>query len=383
MKRPLLNIDHLALCENYLRLKRRCPEECAATVKADAYGLGAEEVTATLAAAGCQIFFVATLEEAIRLRKHQESAKIYVFEGFDDAFRKEFEETEIRPVLNSKIQIQSWARTQPHLPAALHIDSGMNRLGVSLSEFEELMANHSSAIHENIDLLMTHLAFADRPDHPGNNRQLVLFKSAIDRLPDLNTSIGNSAGVLNGAEYCGHIARPGIGIYGGNPWSNKPSPMRPVVRLEAPILQIREVSPGDTVGYSGTFQADTSMTLATVGIGYADGIPRCISTDAFMRVGDTRCPIVGRISMDTTIIDVSCVPEKALRSAEYAEVIGETSVDEFADWTGTISYEVLTNLGPRIVRSHAHVKSELGQSTPHASSSSSRTASFAVAADCR
>ena len=318
-------------------------------VKANAYGTGAVAALRRLLAEGCRSFFVATVEEALELKGELEQVELqcahrtelYVFDGADASSAADIAGAGLIPVLNDESQLAAW---QPHAesPSALHFDTGMNRLGLppdtSPDRFEGF----------NLSLVMTHLACADEPDHPMNARQTGAFAGIARQFPGVRTSIGNSAGWLNGIQ--GDLGRPGIGLYGGNPYCNRPSPVKPVASLQGRVLQVRTLQPGDTVGYGGSWTATTQARVAAVGIGYADGVPRHLSGIGEMALSDgARCPILGRVSMDTTVLDVSAVSN--VQVGDWVECFGaHILVDEVAERAGTLDYELLTRVGVRVPR---------------------------------
>lgn len=338
-----LRIDLGALRANYALFQRAAaPGRAGAVVKADGYGLGAAPVARSLAAAGCREFFVATAAEALALRAEMPAATIYVFEGALTDTADDLRRAGIVPVLNHTAQGELWRARGAGRPAAVHVDTGMQRLGYPAAELPAAVSDL------DVRLLVTHLACADEPDHPMNARQLERFERVRTSFPGVPVSIGNSAGVLSGPNYAGDLGRPGIGLYGGNPFARAPSPVQPVVTLEGRILQLRDVAAGDSVGYGATFTAPRPLRVAIVGLGYGDGLPRLLSNRGEAAVGGSRCPIVGRVSMDLTAVDVTDCPA---RLDDWVEFFGATiGVDEVAGWSQTIAYEVLTGLGHRARR---------------------------------
>jgi alanine racemase len=345
-----LSVDLGALVSNWRLMKGQVTGDIAATVKADGYGLGVEQVSKALWKAGCKTFFVATLSEGIELRQILTEAEIYVFSGLMHADIPLYQNHRIHPVLNSFKQVKTWAKTDPQPGAALHVDTGMNRLGCDAQDIETLMANPHVLQSAGAAILMSHLACADTPEHSLNASQAKRFEAVAKALPFLKTSLGNSGGTLNQIRIGNDLARPGIGLYGGNPRPTLDMPLKPVASVVAPILQCRFIQPGDPVGYASAFVAEKPMDIATVGIGYADGLPRCIGGKGHVFVGATRCPILGRVSMDSIIIDIS--PLGPLPEGTPVDIIGRVSVDEMAGWAGTISYEILTGLGARLQRNY-------------------------------
>jgi len=346
-----VRVDLDALARNYRMLRERSkPGDCAAVVKADAYGLGVERVANRLLREGCRRFFVATLAEAEQLRALAPDAEIGVFEGALARTADALARIEARPVLNTLEQIERWAGKGR---ALLHLDTGMNRLGLRAADVAALAQRRDLLDALQLDFVMTHLACADEPDHPLNAEQLVRFEQLRAVVPGVRSSIGNSAGTLLDAAYRGDLARPGIALYGGNPFGDRPNPMEAVVTLTAPILQLDDVAEPATVGYGATYVANPPARIAILGIGYADGYPRNLGNCGTAAVAGQRVPVVGRVSMDLIALDVSALPREAVRVGAAAELIGPTvGVDEVAAAADTISYEILTGLGRRLVREY-------------------------------
>ncbi len=356
----LLRIDLGALTENWRTLAQRAlPAECAAVVKADAYGCGLEPVATALARAGCKTFFVADLDEARRARAAAPEATIYVLGGLMPSTGPAFAEINARPVIGNLLELAEWdafvAASNWEGGAALHVDTGMNRLGVTPDEAAAL-APRIRAENHGIALLMSHLACAQTPEHPLNRKQIDLFREIRLHYRGIPSSLANSSGVfLGGGAHC-DVVRPGVALYGVSPTPGRANPMRPVVALQARILQVRHVPRGETVGYDAAWTARRASRIAIVAAGYGDGYPRAVGAtdstpgaDAF--IAGKRCPIAGRISMDLTAIDVSDLPEGAARRGEMATLIGgDISVDIIANVAGTIGYEILTRLGRRYHR---------------------------------
>jgi alanine racemase len=346
-----LRVDLDALARNYrMLLERAKPAECAAVVKADAYGLGIERVASRLLREGCRKFFVATVAEARELRTLAPDVEIGVFEGALASTADALVQLEARPVLNTLEQIERW---RGRGRALLHLDTGMNRLGLSAADVAALAQRKDLLDALTLDFVMTHLACADEPEHLMNAEQLARFGELRRLWPRVRTSIGNSAGTLLDAAHRGDLVRPGIALYGGNPFSDRPNPMEAVASLTAPILQLRDIGAPETVGYGATYVATPPARIAVVGIGYADGYPRNLGNGGTAAVNGTRVPVVGRVSMDLITLDVGGLPRDAVRVGDAVELIGPTvGVDEVATAAGTISYEILTGMGRRLVREY-------------------------------
>jgi alanine racemase len=352
-----LVVDLDALARNFAKLCRGSePAECSAVVKADAYGLGVERVAKRLVQEGCRRFFVATAGEARELRGHAPNAEIYVLEGAREGETDTVAAARAIPVLNSLEQIDRWTGR-----AVLQVDTGMGRLGLSAREIEQLAQRPELLAQIRVELVLTHLACADEPEHPLNTDQLRAFDRLRRLLPQAPTSIGNSAATLIDAAHRGDLARPGIALYGGNPFfagfsagfANGDNPMEGVVTLTAPIIQIRDVEAAQTVGYGATYVVRPPARLAIVGAGYADGYPRALGNRGAAALAGRRVPVIGRVSMDLMCLDVSQVPPDVARVGAPVELIGATiGVDEVAALSDTISYEILTGLSPRLHREY-------------------------------
>jgi alanine racemase len=357
----ILTIDLDAIAANYRRLAALAnPAQCAAVVKADAYGLGMDKVAPALWRAGCKTFFVATLAEAEALRALLPDATIYVFGGLFPGTASRFVALDVHPVLNSLAEIEEWAgmaaRSGTKLPTAVHIDSGMNRLGLSAAEVEAVAQQSGLWSMLDLTLIMSHLACADTPEHPKSEAQRSLFDRLRAKLPKALASLANSAGILLGRAFHYDLVRPGIALYGGSAKAKGDSEFAPVVRLDARIAQLRDVPAGETVGYGATRTVKRPSRVATIAVGYADGLFRALSVGEdeaglSVYVGSHAAPILGRVSMDLISVDVTGVPEEFARRGRWVEVIGpRVSLQTLADRARTIDYEILTNLGPRALR---------------------------------
>jgi alanine racemase len=353
----VLEIDLAAISANWCLLRDRVtPAACAAVVKADAYGLGALPVGVALAVAGCRRFFVATLGEAIALREAlPEICEIAVLNGPIPGSAEEFVEYGLIPVLNDPGQIADWealGAQRGALPAMLQIDTGMARLGLTSREFDRLVAaspDRYGAIRWRA--LLSHLACADTPDHPLNEVQRERFVAAHARLTCWPASLAASSGIFLGPRFHFDFVRPGAALYGVNPQPGTPNPMRQIVRLRGRILQIREVDEGQPVGYGAAHVMATAGRLATVAVGYADGWLRSSSHRSVGEIGGRRVPLLGRVSMDLAVFDVSGVDPSLARPGGFIELLGEAhGVDAAAEEAGTIGYELLTALGRRYHR---------------------------------
>jgi len=356
----VLTIDLAAVESNWKRLASlTVPVECAAVVKADGYGCGLEPVARTLYRAGCRTFFVADVAEGRRARAVAPDATIYVLNGVMPGSAQAFAADDLRPVINSTTELAEWdafvATKNWRGGAALHIDTGMNRLGITVEEAAAIAPRLQSENH-GFTLVMSHLACAESPDHPMNARQLRLFREIRMAYRGVASSLANSSGIFLGERaYC-DLVRPGVALYGVNPTPGKANPMRRVVELKGRIIQVRAIAKGETVGYGAAFTAGRASRIAIVAVGYADGFLRSAGTArgkpaAEIIVAGKRCPLAGRVSMDVLAVDVTDVAEGAVRRGDFATLIGDrVSVDDLATGMGTIGYEVLTDLGRRYHR---------------------------------
>jgi alanine racemase len=356
----ILTVNLAAIETNWKELGRRAmPSECAAVIKADGYGCGLEPVARTLAGAGCKTFFVADLAEARRLRSVAQDPAIYVLNGLLPGTAATYADVQARPVIGSLVELAEWdafcAASQWHGGAALHVDTGMNRLGIAPDEAAAL-APRIRAENHGITLLMSHLACAEQPGHPLNERQIQLFREVRLLYRGIPGSLANSSGIfLGGGAHC-DMVRPGAALFGVNPTPGHGNPMRATVELQAHVVQVRTVPKGETIGYYATWTAKHATRVAVVTVGYADGYPRAASaTDAAPGadaiVAGTRCPLAGRVSMDLLAIDITALPDHTVRRGDLVTLIGgEISVDDLAAAAGTIGYEVLTSLGRRYHR---------------------------------
>lgn len=337
-----LRIDLDALAANYQAFREAAaPGSCAGVVKADGYGLGAIAVAGRLWREGCREFFVASAAEGEALRAGLPKARIHVFEGAHPDTLECLLAHDLIPVLNHAAQAACWRAHAPRRPAAVQVDTGMQRLGFAWNgPFEALAGLH-------LTLLLTHLACADEPAHPLNGLQLERFAKVRSAFPGVPVSIGNSAAILVGGAG-GDLGRPGIGLYGGNPFPGMANPMANVATLEGRVLQVRTVPAHESVGYGASFQAATPLEVAVVGIGYADGLPRALGNRGTAWVAGARRPIVGRVSMDLTEVDVTGL---GVRDGDWVEFFGANiPLGEVAECAGTIDYELLTRLGRRLER---------------------------------
>jgi alanine racemase len=342
MATATLTIDLDAIAANWRALDRLTGTEVqtAVVVKADAYGLGVTRVVRALAQAGARRFFVACAEEGAAVRQALgPGPQIAIFAGHMPGDTEMIHDLDLTPMLNSLDQITRHLEALPGHPFGVQLDTGMNRLGVEMLEWEAVAP---ILIDAGPELLISHLACADDPDHPMNEAQLAQFHAMTDGT-GLPRSLAATGGILLGPRFHFDLTRPGVGLYGGLPFEAA----QPVVTLSLPVIQTREVAPGETVGYGGTWTAERPSVIATVGGGYSDGLPRTLSNRAVLWDEATPCPLVGRVSMDLITVDITHLAEVP----RSLDILGRhQTVDDLAEAAGTIGYELLTALGNRYQR---------------------------------
>jgi alanine racemase len=355
----VLSVDLSAVEANWRMLAARvAPAECSAVVKGDAYGCGLEPVVRALTKARCKTFFVAHLSEARQVRAVAPEAVVYVLNGIVPGSAAAFADAYARPVLCSMAEIAEWDSfcnaNQWRWGAAVQFDTGMNRLGLTTDEAVALSARVKSLDH-GITLVMSHLACADDPTHPLNDHQIQLFRELRMMYRGITASLANSSGIFLGPTTHCDLVRPGLALYGANPTPGAANPMRAVVELRARVVQVRSVGRGASVGYGATWTAPRASRIAIVSVGYADGYPRAAGSDfgqgTAAILAERRCPLVGRISMDLLAVDATELPEGKVRRGDFATLLGgDITVDDLAQWSGTISYEILARIGNRYAR---------------------------------
>ncbi|MGL6063330.1 MAG: alanine racemase [Bradyrhizobium sp.] len=374
----ILTVDLDAIVANWRKLEKTAvPAECAGVVKANAYGCGAEQVARALANAGCKTFFVATLDEAKVVRAAvPQSAAVYVLDGYFQNSGEAYAKINCRPVIGDLNELAEWdvfcRRSGWNGGAAIHIDTGMNRLGLTIAEAQAIIPRINAGDH-GITLVMSHLVSSELLNSPVNARQLTAFREIASEFSNVPAALSNSSGIFLGAQFQFDMVRPGAALYGINPTPEADNPMQPVVELKARIVQIRNIERGETVGYGGTWTARRPTRLAIVSAGYADGYFRAASANDGTRGADVvvagkRCPIAGRVSMDLIAVDVTDLDKSAVRRGHMVTLIGEgITVDELARHFGTIGYEVLTSLGRRFARIYKGGEAKLEPPAPAAS----------------
>lgn len=352
----MLEVDLGAIVENWRALcTRHSSGPCAGVVKADAYGLGAAMVAPALLAAGCRHFFVATLDEALSIRDRLPGGMLAVLGGLLPGTEAIYRDRDVVPVLGSLSEIDAWTATARaagrELPAILHVDTGMARLGLAANELAVLQGDHARLAGLELRYVMTHLVASEIEDDPLNPVQRDRFAAACAGLPSAPRSFANSSGIFLGPGWASDLARPGAALYGINPVPGRPNPMRSVARLLVRVLAVRELPAGTPVGYNATWQAARPSRIATGGIGYADGLHRSISDRTCAFFDGSPVPLVGRVSMDLTTFDVTDHP--AIVPGTWLELLGPNqSPDDLAVMAGTNGYEVLTSLARRLRREY-------------------------------
>ena len=357
-----LTIDHGALCDNWRKLNAASGNaRTASVVKANGYGLGLSDVGISLAAAGCEVFFVANVDEGIRLRRTLKTREIFVFSGLTRRNAAAYAESNLIPILNCLDDVRVWSEfwklRGSRRPCALQFNTGMNRMGLSADDISQFVNDEELARSINIITVMSHLACADERDDEMNQAQLDKFQLYCGHFKGSERSLANSAGIYLGKPYHFDLVRPGIALYGGDYSNTDGNEMNVVVSAEAKIVQIHRAKKGEVIGYGATHRFTRDSKIATVSAGYADGYLRSGSSrpngGAMGAIGENQVPVVGRISMDYTAFDVSDVPEQVLENSRYVELFGHhIKLDDAARNAGTLGYEFLTSIGPRYYRNH-------------------------------
>ncbi len=366
----VLAIDLEALKSNYRTLRTLAGDaECAAVVKANAYGTGGTQAVRALTQAGCKTFFVAAFNEAETVRAAAPDATIYVLNGVFRGAGRAFAAIRARPVISSFEEMKDWAEfcseAGTPLPAAIQMDTGMHRLGLTRAEVDQLAGAPQLLEAFTPALIMSHLACADEPDHPMNAEQLAAFNELRALLPTLPTCFANSGGIHLGLPYHFDMVRAGFSMYGGRAVAGR-EPLAPVVQLHARITQIHDAPAGRTVGYGAAHTLKHPTRVATLTLGYADGILRYLgahNTKSGLTgyIEGHPAPALGRVSMDLITLDVTNVPETVARRGAWVEIIGpHVSIDDLADEAETIGYEILTSLGTRAERIYLGGEADTG-----------------------
>ncbi len=337
------------------------PAECGAVIKADAYGLGGDRIAPALANAGCRTFFVATLDEARAVRTLVPEATVYMLDGILSGAEHAVRDAGVVPVVSTLAEIAAWsalsASRYDRLPVALHVDTGLNRLGLAAADIQALVRDMHMLDRLDPTLVMSHLACADEPENQKNAQQRDIFEQLAPLLPRTARSLAASDGLMLGPAFHYDLVRPGYALYGGQAFRGASTPVAPAVALYVKILAVRDVAPGQTVGYSATWSPDRLSRIAIIAAGYADGLFRHLSRTSggdsrggFVAINGQLAPIVGRVSMDLITVDVTDI-DTPPQAGDLVEVIGPNiSIEKLGASAGTIGYEVLTSLGRRFHR---------------------------------
>jgi len=370
----VLTLDLDALVHNYRLVGAMvAPAQMSAVVKANAYGLGMEKIAPTLYHAGCRLFFVAQMIEAYHLRAHlPQDGEIAILNDIQPSCMAQAADAGFLPVLNSLDSLQQWqdlCQSRPQkLPCFVQLDSGMSRLGLDRGEFDRLAAQPDIFRLADVRAVISHLACADEPEHPHNQTQIQRFKQMLEQLPPTSAALAGSAGIflskgsrakgegakgLRGGDedFIFDLVRPGLALYGVDPHEDPLTKLRPVVALSARVAQIRRVDAGSLVGYGGSYRASDDMLVATISVGYADGLHRALGNKGAAFYQGVRLPMIGRISMDSITLDISALPPGSMQRGALVELIGpHQTISRLAQDADTIAYEILTSLGQRFAR---------------------------------
>ncbi|AGF74877.1 alanine racemase [Bartonella australis AUST/NH1] len=350
-------IDLGAIAENYTILSQRtAPIECSAVVKANAYGMGVEKIAPTLYHAGCRTFFIAQITEALQLKAIlPPDATLALLNDIPPTAEEFIAQSGIVPVLNSWQTIESWRtlcqKTGKKFPAIVQIDTGMNRSGLNQKELQQLINDPSLFAKADIKYVMSHLANADDATHPFNRVQLAATKTALAQLPACKASLANSGGIFLGPDFYFDLVRPGIALYGIDPHKKYPTSLKPVLKLEAQVMQSQNIDAGMPVGYGGSFITRRSSVLATISVGYADGWLRALSNKGAVYFNGHKLPITGRVSMDSIIVDATDLKDKKPERGDWVELIGtHQTIENISADANSIPHEILASLGSRCKR---------------------------------
>lgn len=338
------------------------PAVCGAVVKANAYGLGAARIIPALSQAGCRVFFIATPQEGIEARHFAPDAEIYALDGLLPGSAENFARHDIHPVLSTYDDVQTWAQLSTQqgrrLACGLHIDSGLNRLGLSARDARHLAADSKLLSMIDVRLVMSHLACADNPCDRKNRDQLLAFETLSALFPGIHRSLAASDGLMLSKAFHFDLVRPGYALYGGQATIANAAPVAPVAVVTARILAINDVAPGESVGYAASWRATRPSRIATIAAGYADGVPRSASSRdgefcGCVLIAGHKVPIVGRVSMDLITADVTDLPVASVLPGDEAVLYGAgLTIEDVGFAAGTIGYEILTRLGTRFARDY-------------------------------
>ncbi|WP_455481716.1 alanine racemase [Bartonella sp. B35(2025)] len=350
----IATIDVSAIVDNYITLSQRvAPAKCSAVIKANAYGLGADKIAPALYQAGCRTFFVAKIEEALRLKAIlPPNVMIALLNGISRTAEEFVAQSGIVPVLNSWNAIESWQtlcqKKSKRFPAIIQIDTNMNRLGLDQRELQQLIKNPDFFKKAKVKYIISHLANGDDDTHPSNYAQLAALKAILAQLPTCKVSLANSGGIFLGSDFYFDLVRPGIALYGIDPHKKYPTLLKPVLKLEAQVIQSRYLDTGAPVGYGGSFITRRPSTLVTISIGYADGWLRALSNKGTVYFNGYKLPIIGRVSMDSIIVDATDLKDEKPQRDDWVELIGtHQTIEKVSTDANTVPHEILVSLSSR------------------------------------
>jgi alanine racemase len=352
----VLEISTRSILQNYRTLQTHVPKSiCAAVLKADAYGFGIKEIAPLLYQNGCRHYFVAHIDEGLFLRNILKDASIFVLSGILPETEEFFIQSSLIPILTDFGMVEKWvAASKKHgqkLPCGLHMDTGMHRSGFDQSDVTKLLESFHLIDSLEVTCVMSHLVSSHAANDPLNNQQKNLFDQFRQHFPHVKASLADTGGIYLDPSFHYDIVRPGKGLFGLFSPPSSATPLIPCLKVLGRILQIRSAHKGDSVGYGATHILDRDSKLATLGVGFADGYDRRLSNQAFVEIQDFQAPVVGRISMDYTVVDVTDVPESLCYVGGWVELVNETiTLDTLAHLTGTISREFSTGFGKRFHR---------------------------------
>ena len=357
----ILNISLKDIKSNWIALNNASPGKAAAVIKANAYGMGMLKVAQTLIEAGCNYFYVANLNEGIELRKQfkSEKVKIAVFEGFLRGAEQTYKKFKLNPIINNLDQLKrlkTFVNQGLKIKAILNIDTGMNRLGLTENEIILLLQNKELLSFIEWDFIMSHLANSHDKKNKENNKQLEKILQFSKIIPNVKLSLANSSGIMLGSNFCLNQTRPGIGLYGidnfGNNIELNSISLKFPVSLHAPVIQIRDVNIGEKVSYGGVDITKRRSSLATIGIGYADGWLRLLRPNSTFSIMQKKCNIIGNVTMDSFVLDITNLKENFLKEGEYLCLLDNNNIKKILNNLDLISYELLTLMGDRLSRQY-------------------------------
>lgn len=357
--KPCLKVSLEDIKSNWKSLNNHSNGKAAAVIKANAYGMGMLKVAGALLDAGCNYFYLANINEGIKLRKKYNSNKIFIaiFEGYFEGYQKAYKEYNLIPVINSLEQLERLNNyvLEENIPKAiLNIDTGMNRLGLNQKETNFLIKNKDILNNIRWDYIMSHLANAEDKENPNNSIQLNKIKKISKNFSNIKISLANTGGIKLGKEFCLDQTRPGIGLYGIDSYGKNLDLFSKLltlpIKLIAPIIQIKNVKGGEKISYGGIDILKKDSILATIGIGYADGFLRLLKPNGIFSIGNEKCKIVGNITMDSFVLDITNIKKMKLKEGDFISLLDNSNIEKLLSSNDIISYELLTLMGDRLLR---------------------------------